>query len=125
MIPLSVSLDIEKLGRFRISRVRLAFALAILSTLVTRGASAQQIDRALSFTDSGYVNLGDPGDSFDFAPGGERAFVFWMRNDSPEYHTKLLDKARRAERSRRTPGWIFDFCSPVCRYSRDLHGAAR
>ncbi len=64
--------------------------LAVL--LMATGAQAQSIDRALAFTDSGYVDLGDPGDAFDLAPGSGRTFAFWIRHDTTLYHAKLLDK---------------------------------
>ena len=53
---------------------------------------AQPVDRALVISDSGYVDLGDPGDTFDLAPDGGRTFAFWMRHDTTVYHVKLLDK---------------------------------
>ena len=46
---------------------RHAWARLVVGVVLWAGtAQAQPVDRALAFSDSGYVDLGDPGDAFDY-----------------------------------------------------------
>ncbi|GAB5519168.1 MAG: hypothetical protein RhofKO_14190 [Rhodothermales bacterium] len=109
------------------------YLVGLLSLIIGLPVVAQPTDRALAFTDSGYVDLGDPGDAFDFAPGGGRTFAFWLRNDTTLYHVKLLDKQHRDRGDggytlflHQFTGTLGFFLRPVVAESEEisLHGAA-
>ena len=73
------------------STTRLLVAF-VLCSILAETSSGQPADLALDFTDSGYVDLGDPGDAFDLDPVNGRTYMFWVRHDTTLYHAKLLDK---------------------------------
>ncbi|GAB5519160.1 MAG: hypothetical protein RhofKO_14110 [Rhodothermales bacterium] len=83
--------------------------LVVWFSLCVPEVQAQSIDRALVTSDSGWVDFGDPGDVFDFAPGGGRTFAFWVRSELTRFHIKLLDKRYKRAQTFSTRQWGYSF----------------